>query len=400
MQLRAVDRVWAEVDGWQDRRFDSHPETRPVERFADRNTLSRPRPGGWVVLHERWPDLASRDLIMRNHLSSAERARYEQQPRGRRAWLLGRIAVKDAVRQWLWEQGEGPVFPAEIEVLNDPSGRPRVAGLHGRVLPALDVSLAHRAEAAVALVHPVRPSGGPGAGIDLEEVTERPAGTLEVALGPAERHLLTDCQQLHGGSEALWFARFWAAKEAVAKAQGTGLGAATRVRRHRGRARHPAGGRGRTRWTVPAPTALHRAEQPTRPAGAPLRRGLDHGGRPRGRPPRREDPTQVTSSEQRVDLRPPTEQEVLTEITGMLAVVLADYGLDEAEVTMESRFTDDLELESIDLVTLAGQLQERWGERINFAEFIAGMELEEIIGLTVGRLVRHVVDRLQHAERS
>ncbi|WP_329572055.1 phosphopantetheine-binding protein [Kitasatospora sp. NBC_01266] len=84
----------------------------------------------------------------------------------------------------------------------------------------------------------------------------------------------------------------------------------------------------------------------------------------------------------------------------MLAVVLADYGLDEAEVTMESRFTDDLELESIDLVTLAGQLQERWGERINFAEFIAGMELEEIIGLTVGRLVRHVVDRLQHAERS
>ncbi|WP_329560968.1 polyketide synthase [Kitasatospora sp. NBC_01266] len=225
VQLRAGDRVWAEVDGWQDRRFDSHPETRPVERFADRNTLSRPRPGGWVVLHERWPDLASRDLIMRNHLSSAERARYEQQPpRGRRAWLLGRIAVKDAVRQWLWEQGEGPVFPAEIEVLNDPSGRPRVAGLHGRILPALDVSLAHRAEAAVALVHPVRPSGGPGAGIDLEEVTERPAGTLEVALGPAERHLLTDCQRLHGGSEALWFARFWAAKEAVAKAQGTGLG--------------------------------------------------------------------------------------------------------------------------------------------------------------------------------
>ncbi|MEY9944789.1 acyl carrier protein [Kitasatospora sp. GAS1066B] len=108
----------------------------------------------------------------------------------------------------------------------------------------------------------------------------------------------------------------------------------------------------------------------------------------------------MTSSEQRVDLRPPTEPEVLAEITAMLAVVLADYGLNEAEVTMESRFTDDLELESIDLVTLAGQLQERWGERINFAEFIAGMDLEEIIGLTVGRLVSHVVDRLQTAERS
>ncbi|WP_370221001.1 phosphopantetheine-binding protein [Kitasatospora sp. MAP12-22] len=84
----------------------------------------------------------------------------------------------------------------------------------------------------------------------------------------------------------------------------------------------------------------------------------------------------------------------------MLATVLEEYGLDDAEVTMESRFTQDLELESIDLVTLAGQLQERWGGRINFAEFIAGMELDEIIGLTVGRLVHHVVGRLQSAERS
>ncbi|MDH6135657.1 acyl carrier protein [Kitasatospora sp. MAA4] len=95
-----------------------------------------------------------------------------------------------------------------------------------------------------------------------------------------------------------------------------------------------------------------------------------------------------------------TEQEILREIAAMLAAVLDEYGLDDAEVTMEARFTEDLELESIDLVTLAGQLQQRWGERINFAEFIAGMELDEIIGLTVGRLVDYVADRLQTAERS
>ncbi|WP_051967693.1 phosphopantetheine-binding protein [Kitasatospora mediocidica] len=84
----------------------------------------------------------------------------------------------------------------------------------------------------------------------------------------------------------------------------------------------------------------------------------------------------------------------------MLAAVLDEYGLDDSEVTMDARFTEDLELESIDLVTLAGQLRERWGDRINFAEFIAGMELDEIIALTVGRLVGYVVDRLQSAERS
>ncbi|MDH6143389.1 acyl transferase domain-containing protein/phosphopantetheinyl transferase [Kitasatospora sp. GP30] len=221
VQLRIGDRVWAEVRGWQDRRFDSHPDTRPVERFVDRNTLAGPRPGGWVLVHERWPDLASRDLIMRNHLGAAERARYEQQPpRGRRAWLLGRIAVKDAVRRLLWAQGEGPVFPAEIAVVNSPSGQPQVIGVHGRVLPPLAVSLAHRGEAAVALVRPAE--AGP-VGIDLEEVAERTPELPKVALGEAEQAILMDRQLTTTDSAELWFTRFWAAKEAVAKAEGTGL---------------------------------------------------------------------------------------------------------------------------------------------------------------------------------
>ncbi|MER7838002.1 beta-ketoacyl synthase N-terminal-like domain-containing protein [Streptomyces sp. NPDC096040] len=220
VELTVEDRVWARIGGWQDRRFDNDPQTRPVERFPDRNTLSEAQPGGWALLHERWPDLASRELIMRNSLGGVERMRYaEHAPRGRRQWLLGRIAAKDAVRQWLWQHGEGPVFPAELRLQNDELGRPFVTGVHGRTLPALDVSLAHRAEAAVAIVRPHRP--GPGPGIDIEEVTERDPAAMEAALGANELRLL------HGlagtGSTALWFTRFWAAKEAVAKAEGTGF---------------------------------------------------------------------------------------------------------------------------------------------------------------------------------
>ncbi|MEV6540481.1 beta-ketoacyl synthase N-terminal-like domain-containing protein [Streptomyces sp. NPDC051665] len=222
VQLTVDGEVWADLTGWQDRRFDNDPQTKPVERFPERNTLSEARPGGRTLLNERWPDLASRDLIMRNSLSSVERSQYaEHPPRGRRQWLLGRIAVKDAVRQWLWGHGEGPVFPAEIRVRNDESGRPYVTGLHGRTLPPLDVSLAHRAEAAVAIVRPHVP--GPGPGIDIEEVVDRPATTLTTALGEEELALLRAQLTATGESEALWFARFWAAKEAVAKAEGTGF---------------------------------------------------------------------------------------------------------------------------------------------------------------------------------
>ncbi|MEV0736858.1 beta-ketoacyl synthase N-terminal-like domain-containing protein [Streptomyces sp. NPDC050549] len=223
VQLTVDGAVWAKLTGWQDRRFDNDPQTRPVERFPERNTLSEARPGGRTLLHERWPDLASRDLIMRNSLSSMERTQYaEHPPRGRRQWLLGRIALKDAVRQWLWSHGEGPVYPAEIRVHNDAAGRPYVTGLHGRTLPPLDVSLAHAAEAAVAIVRPHSPEPGPG--IDIEEVVDRDPSTLATALGEEELALLRAQLTASGESEALWFTRFWAAKESVAKAEGTGFG--------------------------------------------------------------------------------------------------------------------------------------------------------------------------------
>lgn len=85
------------------------------------------------------------------------------------------------------------------------------------------------------------------------------------------------------------------------------------------------------------------------------------------------------------------EDTVLAEITGMLRDVLEDYDVADIEVTMATRFHDDLEMESIDLVALGSRLSERYGEWVNFAEFIAGLELEEIIDLTVGRLVGYVV---------
>ncbi|MET7913219.1 beta-ketoacyl synthase N-terminal-like domain-containing protein [Streptomyces avermitilis] len=221
MQLVYRGRVWAEFTGWQDRRFDSNPRIRAVDREPERHTLSRMQPGGWALVHEEWPDLATRELIMRNILAGEERERYAAHaPRGRRQWLLGRIAVKDAVRQLMWDGGAGPVFPAEVRVGNDPTGRPFVTGGYGRTLPALHVSIAHRGESAVAMARTEGPCG-----IDIEEVTDRPEGTLAVALAPPERELLQALAQApRGAPERLWFTRFWAAKEAVAKARGTGLG--------------------------------------------------------------------------------------------------------------------------------------------------------------------------------
>ncbi|MFI9307092.1 beta-ketoacyl synthase N-terminal-like domain-containing protein [Streptomyces triculaminicus] len=216
IQLSHRGTVWCGIDGWENRRFDSPAATDAIRRHPEHSTLARVQPGGWHLAFEYWPDPASRELMMRNVLGGAERDAYAARPpRGRHQWLLGRIAAKDAVRHHLWQHDAGPVFPAEIRVRNDDSGRPHPEGVHGRELPPLDLSLAHCAEAAVALV---RPAGGAPVGIDIEEITERPETTRDAVLAP-EEHPLYD--RLGGGARTL--IRFWAAKEAAAKAEGTGL---------------------------------------------------------------------------------------------------------------------------------------------------------------------------------
>ncbi|WP_086842082.1 acyl carrier protein [Amycolatopsis kentuckyensis] len=89
------------------------------------------------------------------------------------------------------------------------------------------------------------------------------------------------------------------------------------------------------------------------------------------------------------------EVTVLAQLSGMLRELLEEYGLDDAEITMDTTFHDDLELESVDLVALSGQLREHYGDRVNFATFIAERELDEIIALTVGELVRYIVASLR-----
>ncbi|MDI5964636.1 phosphopantetheine-binding protein [Streptomyces sp. SL54] len=83
----------------------------------------------------------------------------------------------------------------------------------------------------------------------------------------------------------------------------------------------------------------------------------------------------------------------------MLRELLEEYGLDDAEITRATTFHDDLELESVDLVSLSGTMREHYGDRVNFAAFIADLELDEIIALTVGQLVDHVVASLRATER-
>ena len=93
-------------------------------------------------------------------------------------------------------------------------------------------------------------------------------------------------------------------------------------------------------------------------------------------------------------MTPAQKTAVLEEVRGILAEVLELSDVDDIEIEPDSLLTDDLGLESIDLVSIGAMLTERYGEKVNLAAFLAEKELDEVIRLTVGELVDFVVSKL------
>lgn len=217
--------LWARIEGWTCRRFATDDVTWPaVHTRPSETSVGDQQPGGWCLVTDRWPDRASMEYTMRRYLCSAERAEFDtHNPRAQRAWLLGRIAAKDAARAWLWRRGSGPLWPAEFQVGNDASGRPWIRRHPARGGEQLSVSIAHTTGMAAAIVGHAQTAQ---VGIDVEavaSVTAAADAVRAVALTQGEVELLRRLSPSTSEPDVVWMTRFWTAKEAAGKALGTGL---------------------------------------------------------------------------------------------------------------------------------------------------------------------------------
>ncbi|WP_110240540.1 type I polyketide synthase [Nocardioides gilvus] len=234
LELTVDGRVWCRIEGWEDRRFQSDDRLFTMLREPGDHLLAVPQAGGWQLVIEGWPDSASREVVMRRFLGQRERDLHlALNPRAQRTRLLGRIAVKDAVRARLFDAGHPAVWPVQVDVHNDEAGRPsvRLAGLAGDHVGStpgdLRVSLAHtlggRGAPPVGIGVAIA-ADGVDVGIDLERVTERADTFASVAMTEAEQRLFAQVfGHLSGRDRDRELTRWWTAKEAVAKAAGTGL---------------------------------------------------------------------------------------------------------------------------------------------------------------------------------
>lgn len=92
--------------------------------------------------------------------------------------------------------------------------------------------------------------------------------------------------------------------------------------------------------------------------------------------------------------RAEAETRILGEVIELLRQVIGEEYVVDMEITMDTSFNEDLELESIEFVTLADRLRDRYGEAVDFVGFLAEMDVDQVINMRVGEVVGFIVDSL------
>lgn len=82
--------------------------------------------------------------------------------------------------------------------------------------------------------------------------------------------------------------------------------------------------------------------------------------------------------------------EVLTTLARLLRDVTGEGSEWAACITPASRLEGDLRLESVEVAALASRLAGTYGEQVNLLEFLAGLDIDQLIGLTVADVAAYV----------
>lgn len=166
-----------------------------------------------------------RKVLSRTLLSGEELAQFHAlPPRPKRLedWLVGRIAIKEAARQWILRHYGVLLMPADLVVRYSDSGKPYLSGEGlDHLGPMPEISVAHSGGEAVAAAS--RP--GQAVGVDFEwHGRIKTPDLLQGGFSAAEQAVIA--VQAGSGDDGRGEARAllgWCAKEAAAKLLGEGL---------------------------------------------------------------------------------------------------------------------------------------------------------------------------------
>jgi acyl carrier protein len=85
---------------------------------------------------------------------------------------------------------------------------------------------------------------------------------------------------------------------------------------------------------------------------------------------------------------------IIRDITAVIRQAVAEDWIQEFEIGANTSFNDDLDLESVEFVTIAAGLQQHFGEQIDLIGWLSTKSFDDLIALRVGNIAEFVSNSL------
>lgn len=91
----------------------------------------------------------------------------------------------------------------------------------------------------------------------------------------------------------------------------------------------------------------------------------------------------------------PLYESVRATVETAIRDVVGELYYEECEVGLDSTFAEDIQLESMEVMEIAERLIEHYDGKVDFIAWFADFELDDLIDLTVGRVIDFIVATLE-----
>lgn len=86
------------------------------------------------------------------------------------------------------------------------------------------------------------------------------------------------------------------------------------------------------------------------------------------------------------------KKQVFEQLKQFISDIIGADIAEELDITPKSNFSRDLEMDSIEIVAFAEKVKVKYGDGLDFAGWLSGMNLDQLVNLNLDDIINFIVD--------
>lgn len=83
-------------------------------------------------------------------------------------------------------------------------------------------------------------------------------------------------------------------------------------------------------------------------------------------------------------------EEIFNLLKQFITEVIGEEFAEEMDISIESSFNKDLEMDSIEIVAFSEKIKAHFGDKIDFTGWLSDMDIDQLIALKLGMIVKFI----------